>query len=304
VDELPKGKVEIDAASERHESLFRMLFQLSWHRIWSSRILRGWEISVWMILAVYLGFHTGGTVFSIFDMDLSRSGYWIPIVATPFVIPVLVFKSFRGITDLALHTVPLTTKQIFHPRFAAVLLSWLRLFAPVVIISVLADIFDRQASYFLTDVPFWQFWVFAFKSHLQFQPYHIDSMTLLRSHDFLILTWAPVWMKALILILGLCQAISWVTLPIMWGFWIANRFSPKSWAFSTFYFSWLLMPAFLWFTNGRLFPEAFMRMFAGQTYDLSMIKMIYSMSIVGISGVIATLVFYDEALKSFERRDG
>ncbi|MCX6645324.1 MAG: hypothetical protein NTY09_03045 [bacterium] len=253
-----------------------------------------------MLIAVYLGFHTGGTVAGFIEFVLPQLSYWTLILLSPLIIFALVLKAQSCVNDQGIKTLPLKSKQILHPLIISVLVSWLRLFLPIIIGALFSQCILHLESNDYSDNPIF-YWQLSFIRNLRLIPYHLPQL------DPYYATYGigtPFWMRTIIIILGLGQCVSWAMLPVMWGFWAANRFGTTKSAFFVSYFSWLIMPVALWFFKDRLFPEDFVRMFVGWTYDLSRIREFYSMIIVGISGIIATPVFYYLALKSWERRDG
>lgn len=287
--------------------MLSFIFKIAYRNIWTSKNGRPFQITetvLWSFAALTIGFWWFDNPGVKWYEGLFLVTYWMFIICTPLAIPgfIYIVHLKYGGSDPALLTTPVRPYKILLPRVLACLVSWVRLFAPILLLMIIShenvykiDIPDNLTRLLMTAI-----------HHLTVFPYHSP----------LGLTWARVpimWFTRIfdelnpsqvsfIIFTAFCQVFSWVLLPITWGFWWASRVYRRGSLFMMGYYSWLVLPAILiplhyWMTS----TTQFLMIWSTNLLRFKIIWPMVNLSVFLSLGVAIVLFFM--ACISFGRRD-
>jgi len=275
------------ALDRKSQSIFALQFDIAWRRIWS-----GWgsgfaltlEIILWCLAAVELAFFLFHDTNPKIDNILDIASGTLFLVITPIIVVVAVYKSIvkTGMGDDSLRTAPLNAYQVLVPRILAVLLTWLRFVAPILILFYCAVTMSLS-----------QYGDLGIK-----YPMLVPALHLLfwqsPQGDYLILIDAidTEWKALLLYCLAILQTLGWVMFPLTWGTYWGLAMKRKGGLFLLIYVSWILIPA----------TQAFMvhkGMFVA-TQNLVWKVGFFS----GIIMPVLALIFWVLAVREWEKRTG
>jgi hypothetical protein len=243
----------------------RTLFTISWRRIWSIRAVVVWETILWSILALYLGLLTGDLRFVPFSTYVMAALYWLVIMTTPIVIAVWITHVHitTGSADNALLSTSIAPLHVITPRFFAIFLSYIRLYAPLVIlILVLGDQLHKGMYPWINERMMRLSVSYLFGNVIQprFRP------------DFGLIVW-HYWY--VVLALNVTQFLGWAGMPTAWGLWWSSEFRGKPIAFLFMFAVYLVFPVFLIWVAALLGPQQWFGLLA-----------------VGLAPILFTLMFF------------
>ncbi len=243
-------------ASERPESPFRVLFDRAWGRIGKSKILTGWEIIVWSVLAWrvghdYYGYYREESVDSIVPI------LWIFILGlSPILIGVWVYQvhAARSTLDDNIRILPITPQTFIGARMLAVGWMWLRVFGPILLLVIHLFCLYRVAD------PLYDRMALMAATHLSLI---IPFLNDFRLHE------VSADVRLIAILFFITQFIGWLTLPITWAFYWGTRISRNVFFFFVGYFLYLPVLGGLyylhqypennyqeWYTGLDLYPGA------------------------------------------------
>ncbi|MCX6647473.1 MAG: hypothetical protein NTY09_14100 [bacterium] len=208
-----------DIPSQIKASPSNALFLHAWTRIWDGdpgRGVRFWETFFWSVLAVFAGF----TIFGWVDPLIVRATAWITyailILLTPLAIGTWVYRVHTsvGSADESLRALPLKPREILLPRMRAVLFTWVRIFLPILLLVIEANLIPLFRGIF---DPIWALSGFYY-SIFNTTKWHVMNHVVSESRlvTFFLVLATP------------CYIIGYVTAPLAWGFWLATRFRLSS----------------------------------------------------------------------------
>ncbi len=185
-------------------SSFGALFRMAYGRIWASRALRGWEIAFWSILAVFLALNLHRYFPFIVAWRLFLYVKVAMLIVTPILLAGWIYEAHTSISvdDDSLKSLPIRGISIVLPRFTAVVVSWLRLFASLIPILLL----ELHKFYSFRD--------------------------LHRSYPFNAEEYMYPWFVPVIML----QLVGWVVICTSWGFLSGSISGTRSRYFLVYYY--------------------------------------------------------------------
>ncbi len=120
-------------------SSFGTLYRLANERIWSSRALRGWTVTLWSIFAVILTAEIWGYYHLEVVYFIATWSFVLIFLLTPVFMATWVHRTHvsAGSLDEHLRILPIHPISIFIPRLTAVLLAWIQFFAPFLLVVII-----------------------------------------------------------------------------------------------------------------------------------------------------------------------
>jgi len=248
----------------------RDIYRIAASRIRDNRTYRIAEMVSWSLLACYLALVTYQRVPQEIHIIAMQATSVLFLFPTPFVLGAWIATvHFRGDTDEdTLRATPMEAPDIVRPRMKAVMISWVRVFMPLVALFMIAN----DIAYSIYFPGFFERWVRAAAAWLLVFPYRMplrletelnavnatsDGMfptpALLQIHPML---------QFAIIVLCALMFISYVTFPTAWGFFWRGRLKRSS-MYPVVYFLYALFPLAIIVTNyfrvrtshaGHVFP--------------------------------------------------
>lgn len=206
------------------------LYAYARRRIWdgdAGRGVRFWETFLWSAFALFIGLTTFGFIEHWISYGLAWVCGIIIIVLTPMTIGAWVYRAHAsaGNADESLRALPLRPSEILMPRMKAVLVTWFRIYTPLVLLLVVAGMIPSIAELrnpigFLT--------MFTYTVLIKIPEYYLNTRSI---PDSILTRWFFFVLAAIFFGGG-------VTAPIAWGFWWATRFrySAAGFIFSYFFY--------------------------------------------------------------------
>ena len=213
------------------------LYAYARRRIWdgdAGRGVRFWETFLWSAFALYFGLNTFGFIENYIRYGLAWGSEIFIFLLTPMTIGAWVYRAHAsaGSADESLRALPLRPSEILMPRMKAVLVTWLRIYTPLVLMLIVAGMIPSIGEYknpigilasfaysILTDLP--NFWLY---------PVSISD---------------SIFVNIFIIALAAIFLGGGVTAPIAWGFWWATRFKYSATGFIFSYFFYYILIGFL-----------------------------------------------------------
>ncbi len=263
------------------------------NRIWTGKGMQVWEVVSWTVLAVYLGFRLNDVRFIFTETLAFRIGYLLIFVLTPLLVPAWVYRVHivSSGSDEPVRTVPLSPIQVLGPRMLAVLVTWLRAYAPWILLVVLADEFtfsglfidplarwDHAAAGHFFSFPYLGGWNSAEGANL---PFYIT--------------------ETLFLYVSIAYIIGWILTPIAWAFLWGTVFQRKPGGFLFAYTTLIVIMSGL-ILLGRTSEKYQLSGSAYRTQPVLEPEFTALLLVIGCSGLLLSVVSIIIACKVWGRR--
>ncbi|HEX9744897.1 MAG TPA: hypothetical protein VGB30_05670 [bacterium] len=228
------------------ESLFNSLYSYAVHHIWSSGKFKKRSIVLWIMGGL-------GILLKIIHLDqgISSNQTWVAcnmviLIAGSITIAELAWYAHgAGISsDPAIRYTPIHFRTLFSARALAVVNSWWIMFFLFVIFLAVTE-WDIAHAKFLSgstiDLSCAANRLFMFSDNGE---WYVRRMGLPPSQ------FAVTYIYSL----GIIHAVTLITIPLMWGFWMASKYPGNRTTYMTLFYSWFILPMFLflWFDFGIL----------------------------------------------------